>query len=66
MHDETPGGLACKDRTLAYWTDPNNFPLSAQGTASRENSGASQSARGHRVPLKAVAAGMWLAHIWKG
>lgn len=26
MHDETPGGLAVKDRTLAYWTDPNNFP----------------------------------------
>lgn len=26
MHDETPGGLAVKDRALAYWTDLTNFP----------------------------------------
>lgn len=26
MHDDTPGGLAVKDRALAYWTDPKNFP----------------------------------------
>lgn len=25
MHDESPGGQACADRTLAYWTDQNNF-----------------------------------------
>lgn len=26
MHDETPSGIATKDRTLALWTDPANFP----------------------------------------
>lgn len=25
MHENNPGGLATKDRTLAYWMDPNNF-----------------------------------------
>jgi hypothetical protein len=25
MHDDSPGGQAIKDRTLAYWTDQNNF-----------------------------------------
>jgi hypothetical protein len=25
MHDETPGGIALKDRTLAFWMDQNNF-----------------------------------------
>lgn len=25
MHDTSPGGLAVKDRAMAYWTDPTNF-----------------------------------------
>ena len=25
MHDESPGGQACKERTLAYWSDPKRF-----------------------------------------
>lgn len=27
MHDDSPGGIAIKDRTLAFWKDPNNFPV---------------------------------------
>lgn len=26
MHDDTPSGLATRDRTIARWTDPANFP----------------------------------------
>ncbi len=26
MHDESPGGIAVKDRALAHWTDHRNFP----------------------------------------
>lgn len=25
MHDESPGGQACADRTLAFWTDQSRF-----------------------------------------
>lgn len=25
MHDESPGGIACKDRALAFWTDQSRF-----------------------------------------
>lgn len=34
MHDESPGGQACADRTLAYWKDQSNFS-SVHGSAAR-------------------------------
>lgn len=39
MHDESPGGQACKERTLAYWSDPKRFGPNANVPVQRKSSG---------------------------
>lgn len=62
MHDETPAGIACKDRTLAYWTDQSNFTSHRAGSSGEV--GVFESTPAQRFALWFVLGG--LAAGWLG